>query len=208
MTHLAKSLHVLSLGLWFGMCIFFTFVVTLSLFATFEAVATHPAAERPAWFPLAPEFRHIDTEVNGPKEQGSRAAGYAVGPMFHWYYLLQGVCGLVAVFTALSWSRTYPQKVHRLRAWLLLAGLVLVLIGWPLERRVSELRVPRNQAMDAYLQAADPGTLAAMKDAKGEFFRWHTYSLLANFGVVIAVTLGMALAARLPPEAQPASVEA
>ncbi len=31
-----KVLHVLSLGLWFGSVIFFTFVVTLSLFATME----------------------------------------------------------------------------------------------------------------------------------------------------------------------------
>ena len=36
MHQLSKSLHVLAMGMWFGMSIFFTFVVAFSLFDTFE----------------------------------------------------------------------------------------------------------------------------------------------------------------------------
>jgi acyl-phosphate glycerol 3-phosphate acyltransferase len=194
---LQRSLHVLALGLWFGATVFFTFVVALSLFDTFETLGQNAA--RPAWFPLPAEFGKSDHVVNGPKEQGARVAGAAVGPIFPWYFLVQGACGLVALGTALAWSRL--GRAHRLRAWLLFAALILVLIGWPVERQVTELRVPRNQAMDAYLQAAPseaPQAEAALVAARGEFGRWHTYSLLLNLATIVALMGAMALAGNLP----------
>src|SRR6185437_10546238 len=50
MLHFSKILHVLALGLWFGTVIFFSFVVGLNLFGTFEAVAVE--TPRQSWFPL------------------------------------------------------------------------------------------------------------------------------------------------------------
>src|SRR5262249_53175621 len=109
---LTKIVHVLALGLWFGTLIFFV-VVGLSLFHTFEAEGMTEAEGRPSWFPLPPKYNKpedLDIPLNPPKEQGTRAAGFAVGPMFGWYFLLQGVCGFLAVATALNWSWAEPHN--------------------------------------------------------------------------------------------------
>jgi glycerol-3-phosphate acyltransferase PlsY len=196
MQQLQRSLHVVAVGLWFGMAVFFTFVVALSLFGTFETLGQQ--ADRPGWLPLPAEFTKSDEVVNGPKEQGSRVAGAAVGPIFPWYFVLQGVCGLVAVATALPWSHRASR--HRVRVWLLLAALACVVVGWPVERKVAELRGPRNQAMDAYLQAGSEAAeaRAALEEARGAFGRWHTYGLLLNFVTIITVGAALALAGSLP----------
>jgi acyl-phosphate glycerol 3-phosphate acyltransferase len=201
MSQLPKVLHVLAVGLWFGMTVFFTFAVALTLFDSFEKLGQRPADHRPNWFPLAPDFAKADTEINGPKEQGTRAAGFAVGPMFTWYFLLQGVCGLVAAATSLAWTK--HGRVHRWRTGLLIFALLMVLAGWPLERYVSDLRPARDAAVDAYLRADAAEVAAArsaMHEARGRFGGWHTVSLFLNFATILAVTGAMALAANFPQE--------
>jgi acyl-phosphate glycerol 3-phosphate acyltransferase len=203
---LARILHVLAVGLWFGAAVFFSFVVALSLFNSFESAAVKPQAERPVWFPVAGQF---DKDASLRKEQGTRAAGFAVGPLFDYYFLLQGVCGFVAAVTALGWARAEPgSRVHKVRAVVVLFALATVVAGWPIERYVGELRDVRNQAVDQELRhgSADHEQLtAAAKAARAEFGRWHLYSLLLNFLTVILVTVAMALTARLPerPPAEP-----
>lgn len=205
MTHLTKSLHVLAVGLWFGTAIFFSFVVGLSLFGSFEQLGEEPV--RPAWFPLPHAYARRDAAIDGPKEQGVRAAGFAVGPMFPWYFAIQGGCGLTALATALPWARR--GGVHRWRMTLLLTALTLVIAGWPVEMYVSALRVPRNQKTDAYLQAIEPTETQRkeMQSARAAFGMWHGVSLLLNFAVILCVTGATALAAHLPGEriAPPAS---
>lgn len=204
MVQLPKTLHALALGLWFGMSVFFTFVAALSLFDSFETLGRRPAEQRPAWFPLPPEFAKVDSEVNGPKEQGSRAAGFAVSPMFTWHFLLQGICGLVTLGAAFTWIK--HGTVHQWRAGLLFVALITVLIGWPIEQHVSALRGPRNQTMDAYLQANSenaPRALAAMKEAKSAFGRWHLVSLMLNFVTILTVAGAMALVGNMPQEPRP-----
>jgi glycerol-3-phosphate acyltransferase PlsY len=193
-----KTLHVLSLGLWFGSVIFFTFVVTLSLFATMEELGARN--DRPAWFPVPTQFELKDNRMDGPKEQGSRVAGYAVGPLFHWYFLLQGICGVIAAWTALAWAKENPgARLHQWRARLLILALVTVLIGWPIERKVSNLRGPRESATDAFLQnPQSTDALEKMHAARSEFALWHVGSLFLNFATVILVTGGMTLAGFLP----------
>jgi glycerol-3-phosphate acyltransferase PlsY len=197
MRQLSKSLHVLALGLWFGMSVFFTFVVAFSLFGAFETLGQQ--YERETWFPQPAMYKEANDEVNGPREQGTRAAGFAVGPMFPWYFFLQGVCGFIALATALPWLKySHESRVHRWRVNLLIAAIALVLIGWRLEHRVSELRIPRNQTMEAYLQDRDnkPKT-TAMKDARAEFGQWHTYSVFVNLATILCVTGAMAMAGNL-----------
>lgn len=196
---LTKIVHVLSLGLWFGMGVFFTLIVGLSLFHTFETLGAKPAAQRPIWFPVAAEF---DRDPQFLKDQGTRAAGAAISPLFDWFFLLQGVCGFLAVATALSWSWSQPHEtVHKVRTILLVLALVTVVAGWPLERKVSQLRDVRHQTADAVLKSAAPVPEAvqeAANVARAEFGRWHGYSLLLTLCTVLLVTVAMALAASLP----------
>ena len=157
MHQLTKSLHLLALGMWFGMSVFFSFVVGFALFDGLPAgnggfVTLAEKEKRESWFPRAPEYSGDQDGIDGKKEQGTRAAGYAVGPIFVWYFALQGICGFIALATALPWLKRAPgSRIHRWRINLLIAAILLVLVGWWVERQVHELRVPRNQTTEAYL---------------------------------------------------------
>jgi acyl-phosphate glycerol 3-phosphate acyltransferase len=196
-----KTLHVLALGLWFGTVVFFTFVIGLTIFNTFESIGAD-VEHRPSWFPATSDFMKVEGKLDGPREQGTRAGGAVITPLFGWYFLLQGICGLLAVATALAWTRLHPQgKVHKVRIAVLLAALITVLAGWPLEQKVNSLRGPRYEAMDKFLQAKpgqDAAVLEAALEAKTEFGLWHMMSLFLNFGTVVLVGVAMALAAQLP----------
>jgi glycerol-3-phosphate acyltransferase PlsY len=206
MTDLAKIIHIWSLGLWFGTTMFFTFVVGLSLFGSFEAISEKARAERPLWFPLPPEFERPRPSDRFPdplrKEQGSRAAGMAVSPMFDWYFGIQGVCSFLSLATALGWAGA-PCKVHKIRALVLMLGLLTVAVGWYLDQKVSELRTARNHASDEVLRNAQPSSdiLAKANEVRADFGRWHGYSLMDNMVTILLVTIAMALAAWLPASA-------
>jgi acyl phosphate:glycerol-3-phosphate acyltransferase len=179
MLQFTKVLHVLAVGLWFGSAVFFSFVAALVLFHTFESLGNVPADQRPTWVPVAEPF---------DKEKGTRLAGAAVGPLFPWYFLIQGVCGLLALATALPWSRAKPSaRVHRVRTAVLLLAMLTVVAGWPLVQHVSDLRAARY--------AADPAVAEA---ARAAFGRWHAYSLLLNMVTIGLATVAMALTAWLP----------
>ncbi len=178
MLQFSKTLHVLALGLWFGSVIFFTFAA-LTIFHTFRDLA---ASERyrPAWLSAA--------ELT--EERGTQLAGVAVGPIFDWYFPLQGVCGFLAVATALGWSRLEPgRKVHQVRSILLILALAAVVAGWPVARLVGRLRLERY--------ATDP---AVVRAAQAAFGTWHGISLALNLATLVLVTVAMALAAQLPGE--------
>ena len=102
------AVHVLALGLWFGSVAFFVFVVGVTLFKTFETIGA--SEERPEWLPRVAAFEKKDEAIDGPKEQGARVAGAAVAPMFGWFFLIQGVCGLLATSTSLGWSRSHRDR--------------------------------------------------------------------------------------------------
>ena len=102
----SKTIHVLALGLWFGMLCFFT-VAGLTLFQTFDAISLKDKDARPLWFPLPDVYAKGRPSDQFPdplrREQGSRAAGAAVGPLFPWYYGIQTGCAVVTAITALGW---------------------------------------------------------------------------------------------------------
>jgi len=191
----ARALHVLSLGMWCGMGVFFSFVTATALFRDFEALGQTP--ERPAWFPLPALYESSDDLVNGPKEQGSRVAGHAVGGIFPSYFVAQLFCGICAFGTALGWPR--------LRPWIVGSALLLVCVGWPIERKVTELRPARSAATDAYLAAA-AGERTHLRPnvsaARSAFIRWHLVSLFLNMGVVGLVVVATGLAGNLKPAGQ------
>jgi acyl phosphate:glycerol-3-phosphate acyltransferase len=204
MLQLTKSLHVLALGLWFGMSVFFSFVVAFALFGGlpegtggFETQAQQE--KRESWFPRTKMYSGDQDEIDGAKEQGTRAAGYVIGPMFTWYFALQGICGFIALATAMPWLKwASASRFCRWRVNLLIAAIVLVLIGWFVERKVHELRIPRNQTMEIYLRdRSDEAKRDEMKTARAEFVRWHLGSVFLNLATIVCVTGAMALAGNL-----------
>lgn len=203
MQQLTKSLHLLAVGLWFGMAIFLTFVAAPSLFNTFETLAQQdPPPEN--WFPRPVLFAGDKTDLVDPvKEQGTRAAGHAVGPMFVWYFLIQGVCGFIALATAYPFLKL-PGRSHQWRFYLLIAAIALVLVGWKLERTVHDLREPRNQLTEIYLKERTQEAEMNARDARTAFGLWHLGSLAANFATILCVTAVMAMTGNL---AHAASVE-
>jgi acyl-phosphate glycerol 3-phosphate acyltransferase len=202
MFHLTKILHVLSVGLWFGTVVFFTFVVGLSLFGSFKELSAKPGNERPLWFPLPAAFDKPRPSDQFPdplrEEQGSRAAGAAVGPMFPWYYGIQGVCGLLALATAVGWTGARGGQKIRLAVLVLAVGTLAV--GWFLEQKVEDLRVVRSNTSDEVLRSSNPTNEGIQKanDVRAQFGRWHGYSFMTNLATVLLVTVAMVLTASLP----------
>jgi acyl-phosphate glycerol 3-phosphate acyltransferase len=185
MLMLTKTLHVLALGLWFGSVVFFTFAAVL-IFQSFDSLAAKPPAERPAWLPQS-----------FSKENATQLASYAVGPIFPWYFLLQGSCGILALATCLPWPSWEPQQtVHKIRFVIVALAFATVIAAWPIAQKVGDLRDARY--------SSDPTAAAS---AKADFGRWHGYSLVLNFVSLGLVTVGMALVARLP-NTIPSSAEA
>jgi hypothetical protein len=125
--------------------------------------------------------------------------------MFPAYFLIQGVCGFLAVGSAVGMARSSPSRVHTVRSTVLLLALATVVVGWPLERKVHNLREPRYDSVDEYL-ALPRGTPPAEVDearekvleARVSFGLWHLASLALNLATVVLVAVGMALAAFLP----------
>jgi hypothetical protein len=200
--HLTKTLHVLALGLWFGTAVFFT-IMGLLISRAYEEVSIKSGGERPLWFPLPAPYNQARPSDKFPeplrKEQGSRAFGEAVSPLFPWYFGIQAVCGLVAAATALTFVRV-NGTIHGVRAVVLLAALATVGVGVWLERVVDDLRGPRNNTTDAVLTSSSPASdeIAKADAARTDFIRWHTYSLMVNMATLLLVTVAMALAASLP----------
>ncbi len=204
MLGLARSLHVLTLGTCFGAQVFFT-IMGLTLFQTFDQISREPAEGRPIWFPEPAEFARSSPSPKFPeplrREQGSRAAGAAVTPLFVWYYGLQTGCVLLALACAWSWPRLAPgERVHRVRLGLLLLAVVLLGVGWWLDFEVHRLRDVRNERTDVVLRGSSPTTeqIQAAEQARAAFGMWHGYSLMQNFATLVAVGLALALAGQMP----------
>jgi glycerol-3-phosphate acyltransferase PlsY len=204
MLQLTKSLHVLALGMWFGMSVFFSFVVAFALFGglpegTGGLQTMAKQEKRESWFPHVNMYSGDEDGINGAEEQGTRAAGYVIGPIFTWYFALQGVCGFIALATAMPWLKSASgARIHRWRVNLLIAAIALVLVGWLVERKVHELRIPRNQATEIYLQdRSDKTKRAEMNVARADFVQWHLGSIFLNLATIICVTGAMALAGNL-----------
>lgn len=194
MNTLLVRLHILAVALWFGAVAFFTLSGVL-IFNAYRDVSRLPTAERPLWLPLPPAFDRDDLGEGFPSplrlEQGSRAAGVAVGSIFPTYYLLQTIAGVV-VFVTMHLPARWG---HFDRTWLRrqLAGVALstAVLGWGIEMHVAHLRVARNELTDRVLRDPQPAPehLAEARAARAEFGRWHGYSLVQNF-----ITLGLVTA--------------
>jgi hypothetical protein len=181
---ITRTLHQLSVALWFGSVAFFT-VSGLLIFQAFEEVAL--GAERPAWMPTVPLYSGTPPEgFPEPlaREQGSRAAGVAVSGVFPFFFALQTACAVVALATTWGVGGGW-------RKGLCVLGLLIALSGWGIERWVHHLRFPRNDLTDAALADPTPEKVQQARAARAAFGMWHGISLLVNFAA-LGATLGLA----------------
>src|SRR5262249_3463714 len=161
---------------------FFSLIAAPVIFQTFGSLAERAPDMRPGW--LAAGFN---------KNNATQLAGLAVGPLFAWYFLLEGGCGLLAVITAWTGRPARPQSfLHKLRFYVVATALATVIVGWPIANRVSHLREARYS----------PNLLLA-EAARAEFSTWHLYSLALNLLTLALVAVAMALAAWLPTAVSP-----
>jgi hypothetical protein len=180
---LVRGLHVLALGLWFGGAGFFNFVTAPSIFESFKEVVQTAPSDRTAGIAIVPPGTSDEAKNN----LASALGGAAVGPVFPKYFAMQAVCGLVALLTALSWwTAEGGRKVHRRRVYLIALAVLTVAAGWPISDYVSELRLHRFDS----------------EAGKAAFVSWHLVSLLLSFVTVCLAGVALALAARLPLEAE------
>jgi len=178
----ARAIHVLSLGLWFGAVVMFNFVVApTQFFEAFPAVVESAPSDRTAYLPLAPGATEEEK-----KQLATALAGSAVGPVFPKYFKLQAVCAALALATALAWWRT-PGWVHRWRAIVVLLAAITVAAGWPISTRVSELRIERYHP--------DPSVADAARLAFGEL---HFVSLGLSVLTAVLTGVALAMAAKMP----------
>lgn len=202
---ISKILHVLAVGLWFGMVVFFTLWGVI-LFNTFDKLSRQPAEQRPWWYRMPEEVQKPPPSDAFPdpltREQASRTAGHAVGPIFPWFFGIQTGCAVVALLTAWGWSGRDQGRAQKIRKTILVLGLASVLAGWWLEHEVSKLRQPRNDLSDQVLTTTSPSEeqIQAASAARRSFGRWHGYSLMVNMLTLLLATAAMGLTASLPGE--------
>jgi len=203
MLFVSKTLHVLAVGLWFGTMVFFT----LSGVLMFEAFKEESRKDddRELWFPIPEAMKKAPPSPRFPnplrEEQGLRAFGVAVAPLFRWYYGIQTGCAVVAFGTALGWSlKRGCGWLNFVRACLLGLALLTVGVGCWLENVVADKRGPRNELTDKVILKSHPTQeeLDAAGLARAHFGLWHGFSLLQNFTTLLLVTAAMVLAAHLP----------
>lgn len=176
---LLRGLHILALGFWFGGAAFFNFVSAPTIFDSFKQVVNDGPSDRTAYQTIIPP----DAPQPTKDALASALAGSSVGPIFPKYFLMQALCGGVALVTALSWFRAEPgRSVHRWRVYLLALAVLLVAVSWPISDYVSRLRVER------FVSEA----------ARAAFGPWHLVSLFLSLVTTCLAGVGLALAARLP----------
>jgi acyl phosphate:glycerol-3-phosphate acyltransferase len=177
---LARAIHVVSLGLWFGAVVMFDFVVApTEFFEAFPAVVESAPSDRTANLPLAP-----GATEDQKKQLATALAGSAVGPVFPKSFRLQAVCAALSLITGLGWWSS-PGRVNRWRVVVLGLAAAAVAVGWPLSGYLSELRVQRFDPVSGEAAAA-------------AFRGWHFVSLTLSMLTAALTGLALAMAAKMP----------
>lgn len=178
----AKMIHVLALGTWFGSMLMFNFIVAPTLFfEAFPAVVESAPSDRTAYLPLAP-----DATPQQKKDLATALAGSAVGPVFPKSFQLQAICAALSLITAIGWWNC-GCKVHRWRVIVLVLAVATIAIAWPISNKVSALRVERFSPDSTIAEAA-----------KTAFAEWHMASLWLSMATTLLAGIALALAAKMP----------
>lgn len=213
MATILRTVYLFAVALWLGSVVFFS-LTGVVIFGAFQEASAPPNVNRPLWFPEPAAFDLSPPPDGFPNpvrlEQGSRAAGHAVGKLFPYYYGLQVTWGAMALVAALVLRAAGEGTGHGWRTALAALALLSVAGGWWLEQQVAALRVPRNELSDQVLinPAPSPDLLLRAKEARAAFGRWHGYSLIQNFvtlGLVIGLVALVPGLAAVRPRQEPAA---
>src|SRR5207249_2299591 len=94
----ARIIHVLSLGTWFGSMVMFNLIVAPTLFfEAFPAVVESAPSDRTAFVPISQDLNN-----EKKKELATALAGSAVGPVFPKSFQLQAACAALSLITAIG----------------------------------------------------------------------------------------------------------
>jgi acyl-phosphate glycerol 3-phosphate acyltransferase len=179
---IAKVIHVLAVGTWFGAMLMFNFIVAPTLFfEAFPAVVESAPSDRTAYLPLAP-----DATPQQKKDLATALAGSAVGPVFPKSFQLQAICAALGLITAIGWWNC-GCKLHRCRVIVLALAAATVAISWPISNKVSALRIERFNPDSTIAEAA-----------KVSFSEWHLVSLCLSMATTVLAGIALAMAAKLP----------
>lgn len=172
---IARSIHVLAVGLWFGAAVMFNFIAAPAIFESFKEVVAHAPSDRTANLDIA-----ANTTESQKADLASALAGSAVGPIFPRFFALQAVCAALALFTAYGWRTC--GKIHRIRFYIIVLAALTVAVGWPISMKVSQLRLDR---------LANP-------DLRQDFVIWHLISLALSIVTAILATVATTIAGQMP----------
>ncbi|WP_020472949.1 glycerol-3-phosphate 1-O-acyltransferase PlsY [Zavarzinella formosa] len=172
---LARLIHVMSLGLWFGGAVMFNFVAAPAIFESFKQVVAGSPSDRTAGLDIA-----ANTSDQQKADLASALAGSAVGPIFPKFFALQSVCAIFVLFTAFGWRKF--GGIHRWRFLVVLLAGLTVAVGWPISIKVSALRLER---------LANP-------ELRADFVAWHLVSLALSALTALLAGVAMAMASKMP----------
>ena len=170
--HVFRAIHILSLGLWAGGAVFFSFGVAPKIFGYLQKeVPNNPPRELYKFSP----------------ESGRSLAGKIVGAIFPSYFAWQEIAGTVALVTGflLAWRGRPPDRI---RVILILVACACVLIQWTwvlphstaLLDEMDHVQVRSHQVLEEQLRM--------------RFHFWHGFSQSFNLMTIVAVVVALAMA--------------
>ncbi len=166
-----RAIHELSLALWGGGAVFFSYLTTPRIFGFLRDRL--PQAPPPG-------VEGLTAEV------GRRLAGDTVGAVFPTYFAAQIVVGLFAAGSGI-WLAWHGNKFDKIRAGLVLAAFLIV--------TVHSLTVyPHSvQILDSHYEKIAAGDMATATALRQSFGAWHGVSQLLNLVTIVQVIVALVM---------------
>jgi hypothetical protein len=170
---LLRIAYLVSLSLWAGGSVFFSFLTTPKIFGYVrDRLPMHPP----------PGLGPVSADV------ARRLAGEVVGALFPHYFGLQVIAGVLAATSAvaLAW---HAARLEKLRAAFTVAALVLVAV------HAAAVYPPSVRVLRESYQAREAGDTDGAERLYRRFGMWHGISQLLNLATILLVTAAVVAAA-------------
>jgi hypothetical protein len=172
MIRVTNVVHLLSLALWAGGALFFSYLTTPRIFAYLRDQL--PADPPPGLQGLTDEM-------------GRRLAGNTVGAIFPTYFVSQIIAGVLAVASGFVLAKA-GQRLEKIRWGLAIAALAIVSLH-------AATVYPRSvRVLDAHYAAQAAGDEPKAISLRKTFGMWHGISQMLNLVTICLVVAAVALA--------------